>query len=78
MTHFQFVVVHRHHSVTLPAASKQMQEVTLRLVKESFGEMYYDKALDCVKALRSEAVTVGLTRQLYMIFDVVKGGHMDT
>ena len=35
-----------------------MQEVTLRLVKESFGDTYYDKALDCVKALRSEAITV--------------------
>ena len=61
----------------LPAASKQMQEVTLRLVKESFGETYYDKALDCVKALRSEAVTVSLIHQLYTIFDVVKGGHLD-
>ena len=66
-----------HHSITLPAASKQMQEVTLRLVKESFGETYYDKALDCVKALRSEAITVNLIHHLYTIFDVVKGGHLD-
>ena len=41
-----------------PLASKQMQEVTLKLVKESFGDTYYNKALDCVKALRSEAVRV--------------------
>ena len=44
--------------IYIPVASKQLQEVTLRLVKESFGDTYYDKALDCVKALRSEAVTV--------------------
>ncbi len=67
-THSQFVVVHGHDSVPLPAASKQMQEVTLRLVKESFGETYYDKALDCVKALRSEAVTVSLINQLSLMW----------
>ena len=76
--------------VFVSAASKQMQEVTLRLVKESFGEMYYGKALDCVKALRSEAVSVSLINyvsiallkwvhtSIYTICDiVVNGGHLD-
>ena len=58
-----------------------MQEVTLRLVKESFGETYYDKALDCVKALRSEAVSVswmyqycdnGTYSTCTIFFDIVK------
>lgn len=37
-------------------ASKQLQQVVLKLVKESFGDTYYGKAMDCVKALREEAV----------------------
>jgi hypothetical protein len=66
--HAHIIAMHGHHSILLPAASKQMQEVTLRLVKESFGETYYDKALDCVKALRSEAVMVSLINQLSLMW----------
>ena len=39
--------------------SKQLQKVILKLVKESFGEMYYPKALDCLVALRQQAIKVG-------------------
>ena len=39
-------------------ASKQLSKVALQLVKESFGELLYEKAMACVKALREEAVKV--------------------
>ena len=32
--------------------------MALDLVKESFGDSLYNKALDCVKALREEAIKV--------------------
>ncbi|KAL5493773.1 hypothetical protein EMCRGX_G014997 [Ephydatia muelleri] len=36
--------------------SKQLQNVVFKLVKESFGDTYYDKALSCVTALREESI----------------------
>ena len=30
----------------------------MKLVKESFGDTYYSKAMDCVKVLREEAIRV--------------------
>ena len=39
-------------------ASKQLQQVSLRLVKESFGDAMYNKALSCIKQLREEAIKV--------------------
>lgn len=39
-------------------AVKMLQEVAMKLVKESFGDTYYDKAMECVQALRAEAVRV--------------------
>ena len=30
----------------------------MKLVKESFGDVYYDKALECVRVLREEAIKV--------------------
>ena len=39
-------------------ASKQLQEVSLRLVKESFGDAMYNKALSCIKRFREEAIRV--------------------
>ncbi|XP_064382719.1 X-ray repair cross-complementing protein 5-like [Halichondria panicea] len=40
----------------LSAACKMLQEVAVKLVKESFGDTYYGKAMDCIQALRSEAI----------------------
>ncbi|XP_065898118.1 X-ray repair cross-complementing protein 5-like [Dysidea avara] len=37
-------------------ASRQLQAVIMKLVKESFGDVYYDKALECVRVLREEAI----------------------
>ena len=45
-------------SLCWSTASKQLQQVVVKLVKESFGDTYYGKAMDCVKALREEAVRV--------------------
>ena len=39
-------------------ASKQLSKVAVQLVKESFGELLYEKAMGCVKALREKAVEV--------------------
>ena len=36
----------------------QLQEVLLKLVKESFGDSQYQKALDCLRCLRRECVQV--------------------
>ena len=33
----------------------------MKLVKESFGDVYYDKALECVRVLREEAIKVSHT-----------------
>ena len=43
------------------AASKQLSKVAVQLVKESFGDLLYEKAMGCVKALREETVKVSLT-----------------
>lgn len=40
----------------LHLASKQLQAVTMDLVKQSFGNAYYEKAMECVKALREETI----------------------
>ena len=53
-------------STSIPV-SKQLQKVILKLIKESFGEMYYPKALDCLVALRQQAVKVGCVA-CYTIF----------
>ena len=42
---------------------KQLQEVLLNLVKESFGDAQYKKSLDCLRALRRECIQV----HMYMI-----------
>lgn len=36
--------------------SKQLQNVTLRLIKESFGDVMYNKSLTCIQTLREEAI----------------------
>lgn len=41
-----------------PAATKQLQEVILRLIKGSLGDVMYSKAMNCVTVLRSEAINV--------------------
>ncbi len=41
-----------------------LQEVALKLVKESFGDTYYDKAVECVQALRTEAIRVSVSINL--------------
>ncbi len=41
-----------------------MKSVALDLVKESFGDSLYGKALDCIKALREEALKVMMTLHL--------------
>ena len=50
--HTHMVMSHAH------IASKQLQNVVFKLVKESFGDSYYDKALSCVTALREESIKV--------------------
>ncbi|XP_068705465.1 X-ray repair cross-complementing protein 5-like [Montipora foliosa] len=40
-------------------AAKQMRERILQLVLDSFRNQFYTKALDCVKALREEAIKAG-------------------
>ena len=40
------------------AACRQLQQVVMKLVKESFGDTYYDKALDCLRSLREEGIKV--------------------
>ena len=40
------------------AATKQLQEVILRLIKGSLGDVMYSKAMNCVTVLRSEAINV--------------------
>ena len=39
-------------------AAKQMRERIVQLVLDSFRDQFYGKALDCVKALRVEAIKV--------------------
>lgn len=41
-----------------PAATKQLQEVILRLIKGSLGDVMYSKAMNCVTVLRSETINV--------------------
>ena len=50
-------------SLSWSTASKQLQQVIVKLVKESFGDTYYGKAMDCVKALREEAIRVSAREQ---------------
>lgn len=47
-----------HCFCAITVASKQLKNVALDLVKESFGDSHYEKALDCIKALREEAIKV--------------------
>lgn len=47
-------------------AAKQMRERIVQLVLDSFGDQFYGKALDCVKALRVEAIKV----------EIPPGSHM--
>ena len=42
------------------AACQQLQQVAIRLVKESFGDMYYSKALNCLMTLREEGLKVSM------------------
>lgn len=42
------------------AACKQLQQVVVGLVKESIGDMYYGKALDCLQTLREECLKVSM------------------
>lgn len=35
--------------------------IVSKLVKESFGDTHYAKALECVKVLREEAIKVNVT-----------------
>ena len=44
--------------LSYPTATKQLQTIVMNLVKESFGDSHYAKALECVKALREEAIKV--------------------
>lgn len=37
-------------------ACKQMQERITQIVKDSFGQQFYGKAIDCLKALRAESI----------------------
>ena len=39
-------------------ASRQMRSVILRIIKESFGDSMYDKAIDCLQLLRNEVLKV--------------------
>ena len=39
-------------------ATKQLQTIVMKLVKESFGDTHYAKALECIKVLREEAIKV--------------------
>ena len=41
-------------------ASRELHLVALELVKESFGDNLYSKAMDCIKALRGECIKVRL------------------
>ena len=36
----------------------QLQTITMKLVKDSFGDVYYNRALECVKVLRIESIKV--------------------
>ena len=45
-------------SPSLSLVSTQLQQVALRLVKESFGDVMYSKAMDCIKTLREEMIGV--------------------
>ena len=40
------------------SGSKQLQNVTLRLIKESFGDVMYNKSLTCIQTLKEEAIRV--------------------
>ncbi len=51
-------------------ASKQLQQVSLRLVKESFGDAMYSKALSCIKKLREEAIGVSTLNITLIFIDV--------
>ena len=57
-------LVHNPVSILFPV-SKQLQNVILKLVRESFGDMYYPKALDCLAALRQQGIKVGSSTALH-------------
>lgn len=49
------------HIIIISIASKQLQTIVMKLVKESFGDTHYAKALECVKVLREEAINVNIS-----------------
>ena len=54
-----FVETDFYFSFSYILACRQLQGVILDLVKESFGDTLYGKAMECVKAFREEAIKVG-------------------
>ena len=49
----------------LSLVSTQLQQVALRLVKESFGDVMYSKAMDCIKTLRKEMISVSFNEKTH-------------
>jgi hypothetical protein len=48
---------------------QQLQVVLLKLVRESFGDAQYRKAMDCLRCLRRECLAVGVHRPYLLCRD---------
>lgn len=65
-------IISRRDEDKFDEAAKQMRERIVQLVLDSFGDQFYGKALDCVKALRVEAIKAGESAMLNMFLQEFK------
>ncbi|XP_073251485.1 X-ray repair cross-complementing protein 5-like isoform X1 [Porites lutea] len=65
-------IISRRDEDKFDEAAKQMRERIVQLVLDSFGDQLYGKALDCVKALRVEAIKAGESAMLNMFLQEFK------
>lgn len=65
-------IISRRDEDKFDEAAKQIRERIVQLVLDSFGDQFYGKALDCVKALRVEAIKAGESAMLNMFLQEFK------
>ena len=51
-------------STVIPACG-QMRKRIEQIVMDSFGDQFYEKALDCLKCLREQCIKVGIEKTTY-------------
>ena len=49
--------------------AKQLHKVIFKLVKESFGDVIYPKALDCVRTFRQQSIKVRIINMLGLAYE---------